>query len=57
MLVMASLASDHRIVLVADPRARPLPAPVRRYTLARLKLSERRSAPDPKFAHLRASYD
>jgi hypothetical protein len=53
----AAAASPHRIVLVADPRA-PRPAPaVRRYALARLKLAERRAAGDPKFAHLRASYD
>ncbi len=57
----APTVAPHRIVLVADPR-RPAVAPaaapvVRRYALARLKLADRRARTEPRFAHLRASYD
>ncbi len=52
-------AHPHRIVLVADPRARPSAPAVRRYQLARLRLAERRAAP-PRQAphlHLHRTYD
>jgi hypothetical protein len=53
----AASAAPHRLVLVRDPRARPAPPVVRRYALARLKLADRRARTEPRFAHLRASYD
>ncbi len=50
-------AHPHRIVLVADPRARPAGPAVRRYQLARLRLAERRAEPPRQAAQLRRTYD
>jgi hypothetical protein len=50
-------AHPHRIVLVADPRARPATPAVRRYQLARLRLGERRATPPRQAPHLLRSHD
>ena len=52
--------APHRILLVPDARPRPALAEepkIRRYRLARLRVSETREPAEPRFRHLARAYD
>ena len=52
--------APHRILLVPDARPRPelgAEPKIRRYRLARLRVSETRQPAEPRFQHLARAYD